>query len=347
MMYNTDFKTYHKQTSQALEKELMHFSREWHFSIQQHFPKLKEINQLFTTSFLGGKMLRGTLVKIGYELVQKQTSNAILKPAIAYEIVHASLLLHDDIIDKSPLRRGKPTIYHVLGNNHYGMSQTICLGDLGIILATKLIAESNFPDEVKSRALHFFSQTILDTILGETLDVLSSHTKEKNEKEVMIIHAMKTAQYTFVGPLALGALLGGASEALMKNITYFGKPLGIAFQLQDDILGIFGDEKTIGKSTTSDSEENKSTLLFTHSLKNGTKEQKEFLQKYYGKKGIHTTHLNKIKQIFIDTGALAYSQNKIKELITQSLAVIPQITNATHKQKLLKQLVNAVGKRKK
>src|ERR1700722_3607445 len=307
----TDFTAYLRQTYREIEKELNMFSKEWSNYIQTDFSDLKKLNEKLTKSFYGGKMLRGTLVKLGYELFAKKPSSEIIKPAIAWEILHTALLIHDDIIDQSPLRRGKPAV-HIAKNEHYGVSQAICLGDLGITIAVKLLSESNFPIEIKNRATNYFLQIITETILGEMLDVEISQRQKRTEKQIMNIHTMKTANYTIVGPLTLGALLAGARDNELEKIKRFGKPLGIAFQIQDDILGIFGDEKTVGKSTTSDIEENKSTLLITYALKHTNQKQKKFLKQYYGQKNITKKQHEEIKKIFEQTSALAYSQNKIK-----------------------------------
>ena len=342
----TDITRYLKQTSQEIEKELNKFSKEWNDYIGRDFPDLRQVNLKFTESFFGGKMLRGTLVKLGYELFAEKKANEIIKPAIAWEILHTALLIHDDIIDQSPLRRGKPAM-HVARNKHYGISQAICAGDLGITIAVKLINESNFPIEIKKRATNYFLQIISDTILGEMLDVEISQMQQRTEEQIMNIHTMKTANYTIVGPLTLGGLLAGAGDSELEKIKLFGKPLGIAFQIQDDILGIFGDEKTIGKSITSDSEENKSTLLIMYALKHANQKQKKFLKQYYGKKKITDKQHEEIKKIFEQTGALSYSQNKIQTLTQQAKAIIPDITKEKSKQYLLNRLADLLIQRKK
>ena len=331
-------------SAQAIEKELQVFSRSWIKQTADAFPELQTDNQRFTDRLLGGKMLRGTLVQFGYELVKTKSSKAILKPAAAFEILHTALIIHDDIIDQSPTRRGQPAM-HLHKNAHYGVSQAICLGDLGISQAVKLLSESDFQTDKKIRALTYFSQIISDTILGEMLDIRSSHTEKPKEEQILTIHKMKTARYTIVGPMTVGAILGGADETLLKSIKLFGEHLGIAFQIQDDILGIFGDENTTGKSTTSDIEENKSTLLLTYIQQQGTNKQKELFKKYYGKKGITKEQHEIIKKIFIENGALAYSQKYMNKLVSKAKAVIPQITKNISKQELLHQLTEALVNR--
>lgn len=344
-MLKTDFKTYLRKTSEEIEQELRNFSQDWKRTISSQSPELKEPHKRFTESLFGGKMLRGTLVKLGYELMQTKTNQAILKPAAAFEILHTALLIHDDIIDQSPLRRGKPAVHIMNSEPHYGISQAICLGDIGITTAIKFITESDFPEKLKITALNFFLQTITLTITGEMLDIASPHSKQRNEGQVLQIQKMKTAQYTIIGPLSLGAIFGGASNELLKAIKKFGENLGIAYQIQDDILGVFGNEKTIGKSTTSDIEENKSTLLLTYSKTHATEEQKKIIKQYYGEKGITKTQHAKIKTVFRDTGALTYAQIKIESYTKKAKQTISLLTKRQREEILLTQLADLLAKR--
>jgi geranylgeranyl pyrophosphate synthase len=261
---------------------------------------MKDFNSQLTTEYAlfsdatrGGKGIRGRLVKLGYRIAGGNEDGEIEKIASAFEMLHASLLIHDDVIDKGLTRRGKPTVYKALGENHYAVSQAICLGDMGFFTATKMIAESGFGSELKARVLSLFSDIMIDTIRGEMLDVkLSLPGQEKLEEDVLTIHKLKTAYYTVVGPLTIGAMLGGADESQLRLLRRFGENIGMAFQIQDDILGVFGDEREIGKSTTSDIEENKNTLLITYALEKATTAQRKILTRYYGKRLTDTPGLS-------------------------------------------------------
>jgi geranylgeranyl diphosphate synthase type I len=187
------------------------------------------------------------LVKCGYECVQNKENTDILDVAIAFEYFQTAILAHDDIIDQSPLRRGKPTIYHELGNNHYGISQTICLGDIGFFIANQIISNAHFDDHLKVKALSCFNKVAMETGYGQMLDILLPNTnKEKHTTEdIFTIYKFKTGIYTISGPLRLGAILAGAEEPLLEKLDTFGIYLGIAFQIQDDILGIYGNEEKL------------------------------------------------------------------------------------------------------
>lgn len=342
-----DFLNYLKTSSGDITGELNTYLSIWINEQRKSAYELENLLQHFSSSVFGGKMIRGTLVKLGYELASNQSSKKILQPAAAYEIIHTALITHDDIIDQSQTRRGKTAIHLIHQDKHYGLSQTICLGDMGIILANKLITESNFPENVKLKALTNFLQVISETLVGEMLDIQASYSGNRNEKQILQIHEKKTALYTIIGPLSLGALLGGADDQFLKKIHEFGKPLGIAYQLYDDILGVFSQEDIVGKSITSDIEENKSTLLIVYAQQHATGHAQNILKKYYGKKNITDSQQMQIKKIFEETGAYSYSMGKIQSFISQAKKSIPAITKDEKKQLLLSHLTEVIINRKK
>lgn len=298
-------------------------------------PKLSQFIKLFIGSLKRGKYLRGVLVKLGYELTKAPKNGSILQAAAAYETLHSSLLAHDDIIDRSILRRGRKSLYQSLGGNHYGISQAICLGDFGIFLAIELLNSSNFHTSRKNKAIDLFNLTCINTAFGQMLDIELPRQKNPREKDVIGIYNLKTAKYSIIGPLLVGAILGGASESFLKNLELFGKNLGIAYQIKDDILGVFGDEKTLGKSVTSDIEEGKNTLLLTYALQNANQKQRDFIKKNYGKGKISPKNFLETRQIFTRCGALEYAENKALAYTTNAKKIIPAITKNRLNQLLL------------
>lgn len=343
-----NFREYITKNQKSIQQEKERAIFLWKKSIDQQAPELKELSNLLIQSNSGGKNIRGTLVCLGYDLYEKKKLSDIYKIAAAYEILHTSLLIHDDVMDRSDLRRGKPTVYQALGGDHYGISQAISLGDVGFFLSIKMINETSFLANVKSEIISQFSLTVLDTITGQMLDIKSSSKLLKNtEKEVIKIAELKTAQYTITGPLLLGAMLGGADKKYQKQISRFGEKLGIAFQIQDDILGIFGDEKTVGKSVTSDIEEGKNTILIAYARAHGSKVQNDNLKKYYGSGKISQKKVLLIKQIFEESGALEYAEKKIEQFTTDALSLIPQLTKDKKMQGLFTDFVAYLIKRKK
>lgn len=343
-----DFLTYLKQSAEEIEKLTVSFKKDWDQEIAIVSPKLSPLTDIFTNAWEGGKRLRGTLVKLGYEIVTGQNNPEVLKAAVAYEIFQTSILAHDDIIDLSPTRRGKPTLYRQLGGDHYAISQTICLGDIGFFLSVRLISNSDFEPDIKNQAVNAFTRMVINTGLGEMLDIELSHPPfSRLEKDVLTIHRLKTAYYTIVDPMEIGAILAGANPKLLKSIEVFGENLGIAFQIQDDILGVFGDEKTLGKSVTSDIEEGKNTLLITYALEHSDKAQLAILSKYYGQGKIGQKELNLIKKVFEDSSSLDYSRKKALKYVKTAKKVIPQMTKNPEHIKILEQMADFLVQRDK
>ena len=335
-----EFEDYLDVTSKEIEKVLKKFLAAFRKDVNRESKVLLHLIDDLIDSFYGGKYLRGSLVKLGYEIIGSKPTQEILKPAAAYTIVHGALLIHDDIIDQSPLRRGKLSLYKKLGGNHYGISQALVLGDLGFFLSFKLIHSADFPIKYKLSGFDSFIQILINTGLGESLGIEYPKLGIRAENDVLKIDRLKTGHYTIMGPLKLGAILGGADGKLLNSLKSFGENLGIAFQIQDDILGVFGSEKQTGKSVTSDIEEGKNTLLIVYALKNASQAQKKILEKYYGKKNISKNGLDQVRNIFRETGALDYSRQQAVKYVERAKKIIPELTSDPKYVKLLNQLAD-------
>lgn len=343
-----DFKSYLSSAAREIDSTLEGYFVEQINRSQKASSKLTHLTQKFAESCKGGKRIRGGLVKLGFELSSKEQNPEILVVAAAIEILQTGLLVHDDIIDLSETRRGKPTLYKTLGGDHYGISQAICLGDAAFFLSQELIADSNFPEDRKNKAIRFFINSMLKTVTGEMLDVeIPAQKSFPTKEDILTIMHLKTAHYTFIGPLQLGAVLGGANEELLEKLEEFGKNLGLAFQIQDDILGVFGTEQELGKSVTSDIEESKVTLLILKALENADQNQKDILEKLYGKGKISVHEHKQIKQVFINTGALDYSKEMELDYINVAKKLIPDLTSDRHMNELLLQMADFLIKRSK
>lgn len=304
---------------------------------------LKGLFKAFSDANFGGKFLRGVLVILGYKLSNGPDNRDIYKVASALEILHTSLLAHDDIIDKSVKRRGKESLYSVLGGDHYGLSQAICLADFGFFLSIKLISGTNFKPEFKIKTISLVSEILSETLQGEMLDIKLAKDKFYKTESSLNIALLKTAKYSLSGPLTIGATLAGAPENLVKKLTEIGDNLGIAYQIQDDILGVFGEFTETGKSSTSDISEGKATLLISGALEKSGQKQKQILKDLYGKSQINEMQLQQVKKIFIDTGALEFAETKKVEYATQAQKIIETL----EKKEMLTGLIDLLVKRKK
>jgi geranylgeranyl diphosphate synthase type I len=274
---------------------------------------------------------------LGYECFGGKDEKAILEASLMVEIAHAFLLMHDDIMDQDHLRRGMPTIhvqydklhrqrYHKGESEHYGTCMAIDLGDAGFTISHLILANANFSAEIKERVLRRFNEQLLTTAFGQAIDISYEHQEKVSKGEIMKVHHYKTANYTITGPLQYGALFAGADEKQIEKIAKYGLPVGIAFQLRDDELGIFSDEKKLGKPIGSDIRENKNTILHLKALERASPEEKRFLEYAYGNRNLTEGEVQRVREITIGTGALAYSQKLARELVEKGKRFVPQIT---------------------
>lgn len=311
--------------------------------------------------FLGGKRLRGALTYGGYHLFGGEREKDILKVSTIIEIVHAFALMHDDIIDQDVLRRGQPTV-HVQyekifrqeyprktqkNPEHFGLSMAIDVGDLGSYYGNLILCETGFSAETKMEFLKVLSETIVNTVYGQGLDIRFESDPQPTLEKVMKVHLYKTANYTITGPLRYGAVLAGVAteKKIFKTLAQFGTPVGIAFQLRDDELGMFSTEKKLGKPVDSDLKEGKSTLLFVKAFERGTPAQIKFLKYAHGNPQISPSEVDRVRQIIIETGSLEHSQSEGRRLVEKGKKLIPQITADRYYRELLEVLADYVIER--
>lgn len=345
-----DARAYLEDYSKKANKFLDEFFVQKEKQASKISPTTSEMIKIYR-EFMGGKNIRGSLTKLGYECFGGKNEKAIIKASLMVEITHSFFLIHDDIMDKDVLRRNMPTIhiqykdihqgrYKKGEADHYGLCQAITLGDVGFALSHLLLADSVFPSEIKERVLRKFDTQILTTAFGQALDVTYEAVEHLSEKDILRIHHYKTANYTVTGPLQYGALFAGASEKEVKKIEKYGLPVGIAFQLRDDELGLFADEEKLGKPVGSDVRENKNTILHLKVLEWASPEDKKFLEYAYGNRNLTKAEIKKVQEITIKTGALNYSQKFARDLVEKGKKFIPQITSDPELQEILSNMAD-------
>lgn len=341
------FLDYYLNEREKLNKYISEFNKEL---VNEDNKLIKEQLDLFSNLNSDGKLIRGSLVNLGYKLI-KEDSDYSYPLALAFEIFQTAILVHDDIIDNDDVRRGKTTIHAYNYNKYKDLKNSkkladniaICMGDLGLYHANMVISKSYENDPKLGQILNYFNEVIINTIKGELLDVIIPFKEENKldnpnlEDNIMEIYKLKTSYYTIVGPLSLGLILGGASKEELSDIEKFGYYTGVAFQMQDDLLGIYGD--SIGKKVGSDIEEFKQTILYSYTK--NTKYYSELL-KYYGKED----SLDKIKDIFDKSGAKEHTVNLINEFYDKAIETLNTIDWLNDKE-LLKYFVLYLKSRKK
>jgi len=311
-----------------IEKELGAYARQMDklYSLRHLSPFLfKSIKEFILRS---GKRIRPVLFCIGYLGFSKKTPPGLYRSALSLELLHDFMLVHDDIIDKSDTRRGKPSMHALL--NRYllrdkkakfsGEDLTIVAGDVMYSMALDAFLSVKEDMRRKEDALKKLISAALYTGSGEFIELLlgAKPIEKVTREDIYKIYDYKTANYTFASPLSIGATLAGAKSGEIEKLFSYGMLLGRAFQIKDDIIGIFGEEKDTGKSNLTDIKEAKRTLLIWYAF-NHAGEKDRFIIKIIMKgRLVRKTELVKIRRIIVNAGALAYAENQIKHLLSKA-----------------------------
>lgn len=265
------------------------------------------------------KRLRGSFIYYGYQLLGGKDHKAALDAAKSIELVHTALLMHDDFMDQDDTRRGLPTTHehykkvHTKASwrfdpVHYGASMAVDVGDVALLAGYEILGQSNFPDKLKLEAQNRMLRGVINTGLGQAYDVTLEAIGKASKQDILDLHYAKTGIYTYENPLHIGAILAGAKEKDLEILSKYAIPGGIAFQLQDDILGLFGDPEKTGKPAHSDLRQGKMTLLIIKALELGTSKDIKRLKQIWGKRDITEKEANEARNIVVDTGSLEYSK---------------------------------------
>lgn len=271
---------------------------------------------LSNVSLQGGKRLRAALVFAGGETFGKGSlSRDLLRIATAVEVLHSYFLVHDDWIDGDLLRRGAPSAHaqlrRVFGQS-LGDSAAILAGDWGATIANRWLFDVGLPGPRMTHMLRAFAAMQLAAINGQLRDVLAC------DDRIEQTYQLKTASYTVEGPLMLGALASGASAQELKVISQFSRPAGVAFQLRDDLMGLFGTEEATGKPFASDLRAGKRTSVALHALANATGSDKRAIKLVFGCAKASTRQLREAVAAIERTGSREQAELRIAKLVSKA-----------------------------
>ena len=281
---------------------------------------------------LGGKRVRPTLVLLACNLFSKSIDSA-LSPAIAVEVFHNFTLLHDDIMDNSSLRRGKKTV-----NKLWDTNIAILSGDAMSILSYKLLSKTN-PTKLPS-VIDVFNKMAMEVCEGQQFDMDYEGIIEVSESDYMIMIRLKTA-VLIAGSLKIGAICGNASEADAKLLYDFGINIGLAFQLQDDYLDVFGDEDVFGKKIGLDIIAKKKTLLLIKAFELANPEQKVNLNNILNSLTLSDNDkIDQVRNIYIDLKLDLYSKQRMSELYSKAMKALNNVSVDIDNKKELISLAN-------
>lgn len=287
-----------------------------------------ELTRLVTA---GGKRLRPAFCYLAFVGAGgDEEAKQLLDAQAALELLHASALLHDDIIDGSTMRRGEPTSHTRFMAKHvdsqwagearrFGEGATILIGDLAFVYADQLMVGANLI------AAKIWNEMRIEVNIGQYLDLLGSAQRERNLTKAERVCRYKSGKYSIERPLHLGASLAAPERAdiFLEQLSSFGLPLGDAFQMRDDVLGAFAENSSnlTGKPVGDDLREGKPTPLLALAYQRATATQRELLDKV-GDPQLTPQTLKRIQQVVIETGALSALETKISNLIEQAVAAI-------------------------
>lgn len=268
----------------------------------------------------GGKRLRPALVYYTYRACGGARAEEALPVALATELLHTYLLIHDDIMDHAEVRRGQPSAHAHFRQLHqsrgfhgdardFGRSVAILLGDLAHTWAVELFTAAERPGEL-TRCFSMMSEEVLG---GQYLELLVAQRRAAREEDLLRVLRLKSGRYTAERPIQLGGLLAGAAEPVLAALSRYGTAVGEAFQLQDDLLGMFGDLSTVGKPVGEDLKEGKFTFLIFHALAAATPEQRQILEAALGDPDLTDGEVARVQRLLEETGARARVTDMVAE----------------------------------
>lgn len=277
---------------------------------------------------LGGKRLRPVLTLMTTDIFNGDYKNA-MNAALSVEVFHNFSLIHDDIMDDAPLRRGKPTVHE-----KWDINTGILSGDAMLIMAYQLFETYNA--ETFQQLAKLFSKTALEVCEGQQYDM-----DFENRDDVTIAEYLKMIEYktaVLVGAaMQMGAIVANASADDQQHIYNFGKNLGIAFQLQDDYLDAFGDPETFGKQVGGDIIENKKTYLYLKTLEFSDADEQDQLQHLFSINPTETADkIETVKQLYISSGAAEATKTEIENYTNKAFSVLEHLQISEDKKMVLR-----------
>lgn len=304
---------------------------------------------------LGGKKIRPRLLLDAYAALGGTDRHTAVDAACAIELLHIALVIHDDVIDKDLVRRGEMNITGSFASaavqrgttrrdaHAWGEASSLLAGDLMLTLAHSLLARLDIEESRRQAALDIFEETVFESAAGEHHDVwLSLRLEAASAQDVVAMLDHKTAAYSFHAPLALAAVLAGASQALIDELAVIARSIGIVFQLRDDVLGVFGDERETGKSTFSDLREGKETLLISYARSDAAWAE---VEPHLGDDAMSVAEGTRLRKVIEESGALLFVESLIAERCEQAQQLIRAAQLPAPLEELLSALASSCGSR--
>jgi geranylgeranyl diphosphate synthase type I len=296
---------------------------------------LKPVSSALSSFLLdSGKRLRPLFAYAGIKSAGGSITPSLTKAISCLELLQACALIHDDLMDGSDTRRGKPSIHRHFESIHvqdelegfapaYGLASAVLLGDLALVWSNQLLNTSGISVDELRRVMPIFDEMRVELMAGQFLDIHEQTQKNTDLDRSMKIARYKSGKYTIERPLHIGAVLAAdASPALFAALSQYGLPLGEAFQFRDDLLGVFGDPSVTGKPAGDDLREGKRTALIAMADAKSTDAMKAESRKYFGKHDIDEKGVAILQEMIVSTGAKAQLESMIDDLTSKALSAI-------------------------
>ncbi|MGW1813733.1 polyprenyl synthetase family protein [Streptomyces sp. NPDC002125] len=295
-------------------------------------PALDPVAGQLVASVADGKRLRAAFCYWGWRAAGQPDSDSLVRAAASMELVHAAAVVHDDLIDDSPLRHGRPTAHMALRGAlnrrpraaAAAGSLAMLVGDLLMSLAGQLFATSGLPAAYLARARPLWSVLARELIAGECLEILRTGTTPDTAQSLKVIR-YKTAKYTVEQPLLIGGALAGAGERLREGYSAYGLPLGEAFQLRDDLLGLFGSPGDTGKANADDLRGNRPTALLAETWRAADKDERRQLRTLLGRRDLGEDALHAVREVMRRVRAPERVEDMITVRVEEALGALHEL----------------------
>ncbi|MFJ9559593.1 polyprenyl synthetase family protein [Streptomyces fuscichromogenes] len=289
-------------------------------------PLLAPVAEQLEAAVTDGKRLRAAFCYWGWRAVGQPDSEALVRATASMELVHAAAVVHDDLIDDSPLRHGRPTPHLALRAavqdrplaDDTARSLAMLVGDLLMSLAGQLFATCGLPAAYLARARPLWSVLARELIAGECLEILRTGTGPDTTASLKVIR-YKTAKYTVEQPLLIGGALAGAGDRLRAGYSAYGLPLGEAFQLRDDLLGLFGAPEHTGKASADDVRGHRPTALLAETWRLARADDRERLAALLGSRDLDADGLDAVREVMCRLGAPDRIEHMIGARVAEAL----------------------------
>lgn len=279
--------------------------------------------------FVGGKRIRPLMCVLGWHAARGQDETGpVIRAAASLELFHVFALIHDDVMDHSDTRRGHPTVHRTLAalraSDTFGQSAAILLGDMALAYSQEMLNTAGLSADQLTAALPVVDAMRIAVINGQYMDLDTGKELTDDLQGALAVIRYKTAKYTVEHPLHLGAALAGTTPAVQAALSAYALPLGDAFQLRDDLLGVFGDPNTTGKPALDDLREGKQTVLLALALRHADPDQRAALRRLVGDRDLKEEQAKTIRTILIETGARARTEELIDTQRRTALRALDQ-----------------------